>query len=282
MLLQKTFTENPITKKVKKNRGEMAKYLITNNHPAIIDRDTYRLAQMEFAKRSSKRKTSDNAITERGKHSGKYALSELLICGECGSPYRRKTWTRNGDKRIVWRCFSRMEHGTLYCKQSISVDEGKLQNAICRGLKKYLSGNEEAYQLILSNLAYGITGEDETLDIYAIEKKIKELQERIEENAEMASRTGGDKSRFEEIIIGLSSQIMALKNQLKLVKEKLSSNDTVSLEIKRIKEIIEEENKPFEEYDDTIVRLLVEYIKVMPDGKLIIVLKGDVEIEEQI
>ena len=35
MLLQKTFTENPISKKVKKNRGEMAKYLVINNHPAI-------------------------------------------------------------------------------------------------------------------------------------------------------------------------------------------------------------------------------------------------------
>ena len=43
MLLQKTFTENCLTKKIKKNRGEMPKYLITNNHPAIIDKDTFKL-----------------------------------------------------------------------------------------------------------------------------------------------------------------------------------------------------------------------------------------------
>lgn len=36
LLMQKTFTENCITKKVKKNRGEMPKYLIRDNHPAII------------------------------------------------------------------------------------------------------------------------------------------------------------------------------------------------------------------------------------------------------
>lgn len=80
MLLQKTFTENPITKKVKKNRGEMAKYLVLNNHPAIIGKDTFKSAQMEMAKRSNKRVTSDLSITGKGKHSGKYALTDLLVC----------------------------------------------------------------------------------------------------------------------------------------------------------------------------------------------------------
>lgn len=48
MLLQKTYTENCITKKVKKNRGEMTKYLITDNHPAIIDRQTFKAVQVEL------------------------------------------------------------------------------------------------------------------------------------------------------------------------------------------------------------------------------------------
>ncbi|MCI7351207.1 MAG: recombinase family protein [Ruminococcus sp.] len=66
MLLQKTYIENCINKKVKKNRGEMAKYLITNNHPAIISKETFKLVQAEIARRSSKRKTSDLSITEQG------------------------------------------------------------------------------------------------------------------------------------------------------------------------------------------------------------------------
>ena len=67
MLLQKTYIENCINKKVKKNRGEMAKYLITNNHPAIISKETFKLVQAEIARRSSKRKTSDLSINEQGK-----------------------------------------------------------------------------------------------------------------------------------------------------------------------------------------------------------------------
>lgn len=66
LLMQKTFTENYITKKVKKNRGEMPKYLIKDNHPAIITRETFKRAQMEMARRGSVRKKTDSGITEQG------------------------------------------------------------------------------------------------------------------------------------------------------------------------------------------------------------------------
>ena len=82
MLLQKTYIENCITKKVKVNRGEMPKYLITNNHPAIISKETFKKVQAELARRGGKRKTSSLNITEKGKYSGKYALTETLICGK--------------------------------------------------------------------------------------------------------------------------------------------------------------------------------------------------------
>ena len=68
----------------------------------------------EMARRASKRKVMQKTgKTEQGKYSAKYALSELLVCGECGTPYKRCTWARNGKKRIVWRCVSRLEFGTV-------------------------------------------------------------------------------------------------------------------------------------------------------------------------
>ena len=46
--------------------------------------------------------------TEQGKYCGKYALTELLICGECGTPYRRCTWTVGGKSwaKPMWRTAS--------------------------------------------------------------------------------------------------------------------------------------------------------------------------------
>ena len=68
--------------------------------------------QEELARRAGKRKVKQvGTKTEQGKYCGKYALTELLICGECGTPYRRCTWTVGGQKKIVWRCISRLDHG---------------------------------------------------------------------------------------------------------------------------------------------------------------------------
>ena len=83
-----------------------------------------------MTRRVSKRKVMQKTgKTELGKYSAKYALSELLVCGECGTPYKRVTWARNGKKRIVWRCISRLEFGTKYCHNSPTLDEEKLHQA---------------------------------------------------------------------------------------------------------------------------------------------------------
>ncbi len=280
MLLQKTYTENCINKKVKKNRGEMAKYLITNNHPAIISKETFKMVQAELARRSSKRKTSDIGITEQGKYSGKYVLTELLVCGECGSPYRRKTWIVKGEKRRVWRCLNRVEHGTAYCSKSPSLDEEKLHEAICRGLRNAFEYREEVAELILSGLAYAATGNDHVLDAYAIEQKIMDLKQDMEDLIMMSMRTDGDTERFEVEIRKISDQLCVLRDQLELAKTQVCSCEQGNQEIDDIKKLLSDMEMNFTEYSEMVVRKLVECIRIGAKGELIIILKGGIVVEE--
>ena len=61
---------------------------------------TFGRAQEEIARRKAKRKVKQvGTKTEQGKYCGKYALTELLLCGECGMPYRRCTWTAAGRRK---------------------------------------------------------------------------------------------------------------------------------------------------------------------------------------
>ena len=55
------------------------------------------------------------------KYSSKYALTGKVICGECGAKYRRVTWSRNGKKKIVWRCTERLTNGIMNCKNSPTI-----------------------------------------------------------------------------------------------------------------------------------------------------------------
>jgi hypothetical protein len=102
----KTFTTDPIPKSRKKNQGELPQYLIKNCHPAIISRETFDLVQKEIVRRSAVKASENTAepSVEKMAYSGKYALSGIVVCGECNSLYRRCTWKRNGKTRIVWRC----------------------------------------------------------------------------------------------------------------------------------------------------------------------------------
>ena len=110
-LLQKTYIADLFTREKRVNNGELPKYYVHDCHPAIIDRETFQKVQEELARRSSLKKTSSKAKTQLGKYCGKYVLSELLVCGECGSPYRRVIWTQKGVKRVVWRCQNRLMAG---------------------------------------------------------------------------------------------------------------------------------------------------------------------------
>ena len=150
-LLQKTYITDCISKKVKKNQGERAMYYVENNHPAIISREVFDQVRNEMTRRSSKRKVlQKSGKTELGKYSGKYALTELLVCGECGSPYKRVTWARNGKKRIVWRCVSRLEFGTKYCHNSPTLDESKPHSAILAAMNEFAAIRQEVCPDVLA------------------------------------------------------------------------------------------------------------------------------------
>lgn len=148
-LLQKTYIVDCISKKMKKNNGELPMYYVENNHPAIIDRSMFDRVQEEISRRNSKRKVKEKGTkTELGKYSSKYALSELLFCGNCGTPYRRVTWTNRGKKKVVWRCISRLDYGTKYCKESPSLEETALQNAITEAItNKAKSEGADVYRI---------------------------------------------------------------------------------------------------------------------------------------
>ncbi len=129
-----------ISKRIKANNGERNKYYIENNHPAIIDAGTFARVQEEIARRSGKPKVKQKGTkTELSRYSSKYALSELLICGECRTPYRRCTWTAKGKRKIVWRCINRLDYGKKYCHHSPSIEESLLQDAVMRAIMQTAS-----------------------------------------------------------------------------------------------------------------------------------------------
>lgn len=282
VLYQKTYCVDCISKKVKVNRGEVTRYLISNNHAPIIDRDTFNLVQAELSRRNSKNKKMDSAITEQGKYSGKFALSELLICGSCGSYYRRRAKVANGKTTQYWRCINRLEHGKKYCKDSAGIEEQMLQETICRCLSKMLEDSQDVYSLIQSNLAYAVSGNSAALDVHLIETQMKQVKQDADNMMEKMSKTEGSTELYEKALSELFEQLVALRTQYEQARAQSEQSESVNAEVQRILNILQNTEISFTEYDDLTVRRLVECIQVCGKEKIIVTLKGGYQAEEEL
>ena len=270
-LLQKTYVTDCIKKTVRRNKGERPMYYVENHHEAIIPRELFQRVQEEMTRRGSKRKVMQkSAKTEQGKYSGKYALSELLVCGECGSPYRRCTWARNGKKRIVWRCVSRLEFGKKFCHYSPTMDETRLQNGILDGLNQYAANREEIIEsaMELALLAGGGDGTDgaslldirQKLEDLAVEENF--LLEKVLEDMENPDLTAQLQKLTEE-----KKRLAEREEALQKEEQRKASRRAKQ---KELREWMEQQPAQFTAYDDAIARKAVEKITVVSADTILI------------
>lgn len=278
----KTFIENCISKKVKVNHGERPKYYVENNHPAIIDAGTFGRVQEELARRSGKPKIKQvGTKTEQGKYSSKYALTELLICGECGTPYRRCTWTAKGEKKIVWRCINRLDYGKKYCHHSPSIEEKTLHEAIMKTIMKTAKQNAEVLKTLKLHIGMGLETEeteDRSLDIQI---RISEIDAEFKKMLNAVSE-GNIESFDEERASELMTEKQRLAQPLEQYANIRNKRESAKSRLDQIFTILDGmQNHPME-YDDQIVRQILECVVVESKEEIKVVFAGGLEVREQL
>lgn len=279
-LLQKTYIADLFSKEKRVNNGELPKYYVHDCHPAIIDRETFQKVQEEIARRSSIRKTSSKTKTELGKYCGKYVLSELLVCGECGSPYRRVIWTQKGVKRVVWRCQNRLEHGKKLCKKSPTWDEQDLHAAVI-GAMNELFQTQMAKDELKASIAAALAGEEQELTLPAVEVRIRGLQERQLEIFQLIVGAGPDCTDYDEEL----QQVNMAKTSLMAKKAELErTQQTAPVFEHRLEELSKEVDGAtgaISAFDELTVRQLISNIKVLDKENLLVRFKDGTEITQQ-
>ncbi|ADI00447.1 recombinase family protein [Salisediminibacterium selenitireducens] len=142
VLMQKTYTVDFLTRKRMKNEGELPMYLIEDNHPAIIERDTWEAVQLEKQRRIAfVEETGSKKMTFNGDD---YVFFGKVICGHCGSAFGRRTWHANDPnaRRHVWLCKNRYVKGEKRCRvKNHHVNDLDLAPAFMQALKELLNQN---------------------------------------------------------------------------------------------------------------------------------------------
>ena len=283
VIMQKTFRKDCISKETVVNTGQLPKYWTQNHHEAIVSREIFDAVQEETARRKAMASgTKKSAPTGLGKYSSKHALTGLLICGECGTPYRRVVWTQKGMKRPVWRCVNRLDHGKTLCKHSPTLDEKPLQEAILAAVNILMSRKDELSNGVVSEMIQELAPvPGEVLSLADIERAIADLARRFDQ---LMDETDGEESiqrnldQFREI----SEQLAALKERRAHVLGVQAENELMAKRLQRAAAVMEAAPAEITEWNESIVHQLVEEVKVLSKDEIQVTFRNGITITQTI
>ena len=262
-LLQKTFCEDFLTKKMKTNQGEVPQYYVENNHEAIIDPETFEMVQRELARRTK----------GKNRHSGVHLLSGRIKCGDCGGWYGSKVWhSPEKCKRTVWQCNQKYKN-EVRCTTPY-LDEASVKERFTVAVNRLLSGRDAAIAAYEMGMA-------KTLDTTELEAQQQELlsemevlngmiQQMIRQNATVAQ----DQTEYNKRFDALGQKF----------KEAEAKKDTVAQQISDIRDrrgtmedflrILKQQDGEVTEFSEQFWCGLLDYATAYADGRLTFTFKN--------
>ena len=282
VLLQKTFIQDCISKKVIKNTGQLPMYLIQNHHEAIIPRDRFDAVQVELARRKTlTNSTKKSAPTGMSRYSGKYALSGLLFCGECGTAYRRVVWTQHGEKRAVWRCSSRLDYGKKYCKGSPTLDESPLQQAVLAAINASMSGCKVLADQLVDAMEQELAPiPGESMSLGDIDRAVTELGKQFD--TLLAEAANGDADEYAERFRTISTTMEELKRRKAAILGIRQEQEQISRRIHAAASAMTAATVGITEWDDGVVYQMLEKVTVLTGNRIKVTFRNGVEIEQTV
>lgn len=262
-LLQKTYTESFLTHKLKKNNGEVPQYYVENNHPAIIDKDTWELVQIELERRKS-----------NFSKSGQNLFANLLFCSECGNVFGPQVFHSNEEKyrTIRYVCNGKKEkynrEKLKFKCPAVSVREEYVIEAFLECFKRWFEKK------------------DAILERYEELDKIHNSQSKLDkEIAKLTQEKANLIVAHNEFVNLAKAQAMApaqyqstldkYNNQIEKLNEQISEKNFIKYdeesEWKRYriaKLFLAKMEEPLKEYDRFIFRFLIDRAEITPERNI--------------
>lgn len=245
-LLQKTYTVDFLNKKRVQNNGIVPQYYVENSHEPIIPRDLYMQVQEEMVRRAN---LHSGAKRKKRVYSSKYALSSIVYCPKCGDIYRRIAWNNRGKHSTVWRCCTRVEHGPGKC-DAPTIQESDLQAAVVKAINLALGNRDSMMTALQENIEAVIRQEDAT-SAEGINAKLEELQKEL-------LRLANSKKDYDSV----ADEIDRLRELKQKALVESAEQEGLKKRIEEMREFLNSQTTDILEYDEQLVRRLIEKVTV--------------------
>lgn len=267
-ILQKTYCVDFLTKKMKKNEGELPKFYVENSHPAIVSKEIFDMAQSEMHRRKS--------VGLRNSSAG--IFSAKIICGDCDSFYGSKVWHSNSKyRRRVWQCRNKFKNKAK-CKTP-HFTEDQLKELFLKAFNQIISDKDTLLSDCEMILAMFTDSKELDKKIAGIEEKYDNISKLIEAHIDENATTKLNQKQYKAKHQAYLEQYEKEKSKLENLQILKVEREAKTHKIKAFIDQIKENGELITEFNEELFFATVEKITVNVDKSAVFTFKNGIEIE---
>ncbi|MGM0208986.1 hypothetical protein IGI96_003509 [Enterococcus sp. DIV0421] len=252
LLLGKTFTVDPISKRRLENLGEEDKFYIRNHHEPIISEELFDKAQEILNRRNNK-----HGNKKRHKYSRKYAFSCLLECGFCKGTLCRRTWHSGSQyNKIIWQCVTATKKGKKYCPQCKGIPETAIEKAFLESYRFLCDSNKNVLAEFLVTMEDTLKVSSVNKELIEVEKEIADVEKKKYKLVDMRIEDFLDSTTYEAKFLSLTNKEEILLDKHRNLQEKSRNEKSIKHRLKEFKKTLEK-NEVLNSFDREVFESIV-------------------------
>lgn len=271
-LLQKSFCTDFLTKKFKKNEGEVPQYYVKNSHPAIVSEEVYDLVQLEI----EARKEYGN------RYSGKGLFASRIICGDCGGNFGSKVWhSTDRYRKVIWRCNNKYEDGRSKEQRCTTphVTEFEIMDGFVRVMEQVIEDKDRILDECQEIIDAIMVTDDLDRKISALQDQALGLQQRIRGLVSENARISRDQAAFQSEYDPLSRRYEEMTKRIAVAQKEKADKEMRAKRISLFMRLLKDQEECME-FDPVLFTAFVEKVIVRgtkKDAVLVFVMRDGSE-----
>lgn len=267
LLMGKTYTVSPISKKRLRNDGVEDMYMIHDHHEAIISAAEFDKAQEIRIGRAKKIK-GEQVTGAHVRLNTTYTFSGMLECGFCGGTLARKMWpgALGKPKKVRWYCVKAYKNGRATCPHCKAIPEEAVKQAFVDSFNLCIERNKEMVDELLECIEQELSCNTITVDQRALSRKISNLEKRISDLLDLKLDGKVDDDTYNLKYSELYKQLNELKEQKEQAQISSSKNQSKQVRLKRFQELLTSKDK-LDEFDDAVFKAVVDKVIIGEMGE---------------
>lgn len=280
LLLGKTFTVDPISKRRLENMGEEEQYYIKEHHEPIVSPEIWDAAQE--IKKSRYRRSTMSVLGTRKKYSRKYAFSSMCECGFCGKYMTRRAHNQTTTQtKPVWKCRTATNFGIENCPHSKSIDEAIIENAFLEMFHLLTDNFDDVLDSVIRSVEETLSDDESVVKLQRLDKSFSSMESKRKKLTDMLLDGKITKEAYDAKYNELTRKINQAKGERALYSANVEAQQHIGQRMREIRTCIAEADM-LDKFDRVVFGRIVKRViveDISEDGtidpyKLTFVLKG--------